>query len=74
MKNRSYIALSCATLMLFISCQAASEKRVVQEPTMKSVFYLPAEVIEAQQNFVTLRVEKPPLFEQEAKLALQLAQ
>jgi TolB-like protein len=41
---------------------------------MKSVFYLPAEVIEVQQNVVTLRVEKPPLFEEEVKLALQLAQ
>jgi TolB-like protein len=60
--------------MLLISCQAASEKRVVQEPTMKSVFYLPAEVIEVQQNAVTLRVEKPPMFEKEGKLALQLAQ
>jgi TolB-like protein len=60
--------------MLFISCQTASEKRVIQEPTMKSVFYLPAEVIEIQQNLVTLRVVKPPLFEQDAKLALQLAQ
>jgi len=74
MKNRSYIALSCAILMLCISCQAAGERRVVQEPTMKSVFYLPAEVIEVQQNSVTLRVEKPPLLEEEAKLALQLAQ
>ena len=74
MKNRGFITLVCATLMLLISCQAASEKRVVQEPTMKSVFYLPAEVTEVQQNSVTLRVEKPPLFEKEAKLALQLAQ
>jgi TolB-like protein len=41
---------------------------------MKSVFYLPAEVIEVQQNLVTLRVEKPPLFGDEVKLALQLAQ
>jgi len=41
---------------------------------MKSVFYLPAEVIEVQQNFVTLRVEKPTLFEEEVKLALKLAQ
>ena len=74
MKNRGFITLVFATLMLLISCQAASEKRVVQEPTMKSVFYLPAEVTEVQQNSVTLRVEKPPLFEKEAKLALQLAQ
>ena len=74
MNNHSYVTLSCAILLLCISCQPAGEKRVVQEPTMKSVFYLPAEVIEVQQNLVTLRVEKPPLFEQEAKLALQLAQ
>lgn len=74
MKNHSCIILSCAILMLFISCQPASERRVVQEPSMKSVFYLPAEVIEVQQNFVTLKVEKPPLFGEEVKLALQLAQ
>ena len=73
MQNRSYIALSCAILMLCISCQATGEKRAVQEPTMKSVFYLPAVVIEVQQNSVTLRVEKPPLVEEEAKLAVQLA-
>lgn len=74
MKNRSYLALSCAILMLCMSCQVAGERRVIQEPTMKNVFYLPAEVIEVQQNSVTLRVEKPPLVAEEAKLALKLAQ
>ena len=74
MKDYGYITLACAILMLFTSCRAASENRVVQEPTMKSVFYLPAEVIEVQENSVTLRVEKPPLFGSEVKLALQLAQ
>jgi TolB-like protein len=73
-KNHNYIILSCAILMLFLSCQPAGEKRVVQDPTMKSVFYLPAEVIDVQGNIVTIKVEKPPLFEEEAKLALQLAQ
>jgi TolB-like protein len=73
-KNHSYVTLSCAILVLCISCQPPGGKRVVQEPTMKSVFYLPAEVVEVQQNLVTLRVEKPPLFEAEVKLALQLAQ
>ena len=74
MKDYGYITLACSILMLFTSCRAASENRVVQEPTMKSVFYLPAEVIEVQENSVTLRVEKPPLFGSEVKLALQLAQ
>jgi TolB-like protein len=41
---------------------------------MKSVFYLPAEVIEVQQNILTISVEKPTLFEGEVKFALQLAQ
>lgn len=74
MKNRSFVTLFCTILLLFVGCQSAGKKKVVQEPTMKSVFYLPAEVIEVRQNFVTLRVEKPPLFEEEVKLALQLAQ
>ena len=73
MKSRSYITLAFAILMLFISCQPAGEKRIVQEPMMKSVFYLPAEVIEVKQDLVTVRVEKPPLFEGEVKFALQLA-
>ena len=73
MNNHSYVTLSCAILLLCISCQPAGEKRVVQEPTMKSVFYLPAEVTEVQQNSVTLRVEKPPVVEGEVKLARQLA-
>jgi TolB-like protein len=73
-KRHSYLILACTVLMLSISCQPAGEKRVVQEPTMKSVFYLPAEVIEVQQNDVTLRVEKPPLYGEGVKLALQLAQ
>ena len=73
MRNFNYITLACTFPILFISCQAASEKRVVQEPTMKSVFYLPAEVTEVQQNSVTLRVEKPPVVEGEVKLARQLA-
>ena len=74
MKDHGYIILACAILMLFTSCRAASDKRIVQEPTIKSVFYLPAEVIEVQQNSVTLRVENPPLFGKEVKLALQLTQ
>ncbi|MGB5921988.1 MAG: hypothetical protein WBH36_07160, partial [Syntrophobacteria bacterium] len=41
---------------------------------MKTVFFLPAEVINVQGNIVTVKVEKPALFEGEVKLALQLAQ
>lgn len=73
MKNRSYITLFCVILMLLTSCRPAGEKRVVQEPTMKTVFYLPAKIIEVQQNILTVRVEKPTLFEGEVKFALQLA-
>jgi TolB-like protein len=41
---------------------------------MKTVFFLPAEVINVQGNIVTIKVVKPALFEGEVKLALQLAQ
>jgi TolB-like protein len=60
--------------MVLLSCRPPAEKGVVQEPVMKTVFYLPAEVINVQRNIVTIRVEKPALFEGEVKLALQLAQ
>jgi len=74
MKNFAHIALSCLTFMLLLSCRPPAEKGVVQEPVMKTVFYLPAEVINVQGNIVTIEVEKPSLFEGEVKLALQLAQ
>jgi len=60
--------------MLLLSCRPPAEKGVVQEPVMKTVFFLPAEVINVQGNIVTIKVEKPALFEGEVKLALQLAQ
>jgi TolB-like protein len=74
MKKYSNIILTFAILIFITSCQPAGEKLIVQQPTVKSVFYLPAEVIEVKQNIVTVRVEKPSLFEGEVKFALQLAQ
>jgi TolB-like protein len=60
--------------MVLLSCRSPAEKGVVQEPVMKTVFYLPAEVVNVQENMVTIKVEKPALYEGEVKLALQLAQ
>jgi len=59
---------------LLMSCVPTMQTKVTKEPEMKSVFYLPAEVITAEENRVTLRVKKPTLFEGDDKLALQLAQ
>ncbi|MDH3964816.1 MAG: CsgG/HfaB family protein, partial [Deltaproteobacteria bacterium] len=74
MKNLAHIFLFCLIFMLLLSCRPPAEKGVVQEPVMKTVFFLPAEVINVQGNIVTVKVEKPALFEGEVKLALQLAQ
>lgn len=74
MKNLAHIFLFCLVFMALLSCRSPAEKGVVQEPAMKTVFYLPAEVINVQGNMVTIRVEKPALYEGEVKLALQLAQ
>jgi TolB-like protein len=74
MRNHANLFLSCLTIMVLLSCRPPAEKGVVQEPVMKTVFYLPAEVINVQGNIVTIKVEKPALFEGEVKLALQLAQ
>ena len=74
MKNLSHIFLFCLIFMLLLSCRPPAEKGIVQEPVMKTVFYLPAEVINVQGNIVTIKVEKPVLFEGEVKLALQLTQ
>jgi TolB-like protein len=74
MRNRANLFLFCLIFMVLLSCRPPAEKGVVQEPAMKTVFYLPAEVINVQGSIVTIRVEKPVLFEGEVKLALQLAQ
>ena len=74
MKNLARIFLFCLIFTLLLSCRPPVEKGIVQEPVMKTVFYLPAEVINVQGNIVTIKVEKPALFEGEVKLALQLAQ
>ena len=74
MRNHANLFLLCLTIMVLLSCRPPAEKGVVQEPVMKTVFYLPAEVINVQGNIVTIKVEKPVLFEGEVKLALQLAQ
>jgi len=73
-KNLAHIFLFCLIFMLLLSCRPPAEKGIVQEPVMKTVFYLPAEVINVQGNIVTIKVEKPVLFEGEVKLALQLTQ
>ena len=74
MKNLARIFLFCLIFLLLLSCRPPAEKGIVQGPVMKTVFYLPAEVINVQGNIVTIKVEKPTLFEGEVKLALQLAQ
>ena len=74
MRNHAHIFLFCLIFMVLLSCRPLAEKGVVQEPAMKTVFYLPAEVINVQGNIVTIKVEKPALFEGEVKLSLQLAQ
>jgi len=74
MKKLVHLFLFCLIFMLLLSCRPPAEKGVVQQPAMKTVFYLPGEVINVQGNMVTIKVEKPVLFEGEVKLALQLAQ
>ena len=74
MRNLTHIFLFFLIFLLSISCRPHGDKGVVQEPVMKTVFYLPAEVIDVRENIVTIKVEKPALFEGEVKLALQLAQ
>lgn len=74
MKNLAHIFLFCLIFMLLLSCRPPAGKGIVQEPVMKTVFFLPAEVINVQVNIVTIKIEKPALFEGEVKLALQLAQ
>lgn len=74
MKKLAPFFLFCLISMLLLSCRPPAQKGVVQEPEMKTVFYLLAEVINVQGNMVTIKVEKPALFEGEVKLALQLAQ
>ncbi len=59
---------------LLMNCVPTIQTKVTKQPEMKSVFYLPAEVITVEENRVTIRVEKPTLFEGDDKLALQLAQ
>ena len=74
MKHLAHIFMFCLIFMVLLSCRPPAEKGVVEEPVMKTVFYLPAEVIDVRENIVTVKVEKPALFEGEVKLALQLAQ
>ncbi len=74
MKNSIPMVLSCIILLSSISCGPTTDTRVVQEPAMKSVFYLYADVITVEADLITIRVEKPELFEGEVKLALKLAQ
>ncbi len=59
---------------LLMGCVPAIQTKIRKKPEMKSVFYLPAEIINVEENRVTIRVEKPTLFEGDDKLALQLAQ
>ena len=74
MKKLVHLFLFCLIFMVLLSCRSPAEKGVVQEPAMKTVFYLPAKVVNVQENMLTIKVEKPTLFAGEVKLALQLAQ
>lgn len=59
---------------LLMSCAPTAQKKIMKQPEMKSVFFLPADVLTVEENLITIRVEKPTLFEGDVKLALQLAQ
>jgi TolB-like protein len=74
MKSYSTIIMFGMLTLLLIGCAPTAPKRIVKEPELKRVFYLPAEIITVEENLVTIRVEKPTLFEGDVKLALQLAQ
>ncbi len=74
MRGYSNIIMLCVITFLLMSCAQTDQKKATKQPEMKSVFYLPAEVITVEENLITIRVEKPTLFEGDVKLALQLAQ
>ncbi|MBW1740590.1 MAG: CIA30 family protein [Deltaproteobacteria bacterium] len=74
MKKYPHVMMSSMIAILFIGCYPAAQKRIVEQPEIESVFYLPAEIISVDKDLVTIRVEKPVLFKGDVKLALQLAQ
>jgi len=74
MRGYSNIIMFSIITFLLMGCAQTGQKKVTKQPEMKSVFYLSAEVIKVEENRVTIRVEKPALFEGDVKLALQLAQ
>ena len=73
MRSYSSVIMFGIFTFLLMGCPPTVQKKIVKEPELKRVFYLPAEVITVEENLVTIRVEKPILFEEYVKLALQLA-
>ncbi len=74
MKRYCTAVLLCIITSLGMNCASTAPHKAAKEPEIKSLFYLPAEVVTVDGQQVTIRVEKPALFEGEVKLALQLAQ
>jgi TolB-like protein len=74
MRGYSNIIMFSIITFLLVSCAPTAQKKNRKQSEMKSVFYLLADVITVEKNLVTMRVEKPTLFEGDLKLALQLAQ
>lgn len=74
MKKLVHLILFCLIFMVLLNWRVLAEKGDVQEPVMKTVFYLAAQVVNVRDNMVTIKVEKPALFEGEVNLALKLAQ
>lgn len=69
-----YVIISLIITILFLGCAPVAPKKILEKPEIKSVFSLSAVVLTADQDLITVRVEKPALFKGDVKLALQLAQ
>jgi len=67
------VVISTIFTVLLISCQPTAQKRIVKQPQIETVFYLPTDVITVDKDLVTIKVEKPASFKGDLNLALELA-
>jgi TolB-like protein len=74
MKNYLKYLSTLLFLLFFISCIPSKGQNNTDPLSIQTKFSLQAEVIKIDNDLITIQVEKPDMFQKDAKLAFKLAQ
>ena len=71
--NHLFKHLFVISFLLIISCSSSVQKTIEKQPKLENVYFIPTEILSVDKNKLTIKVEKPVLFEGNPKLSFSLA-